>query len=138
MFLVACDVWCIVLAIIIVAYLLTTHWWSMSKGQQSRESYGACYKNLGDCPKDLMKGQLVLNPFVWPYSGSPNFDEKLSAKRLKLENFDNRAMTPRDDTPAYASRVGDFTGTPQNQLDTSNDNELRSLQQEPDHPLLSY
>jgi hypothetical protein len=127
---------CVVLLVIVIMiiYLMTRNQYAF---QKSRESYGACYKDLANCPENITKGQLVLNPFVWPYSGSSNFDATLSKSRLDIENFDNRGTTPPGDVPAYASRIGDFTGVAQNQLDTANDHRLRSLQQEPDHDILT-
>lgn len=131
MLLIACGIWCVVIVVVIVAYLMWSQW--ATPCAPSKDGFRAC-PDVNDCA-DVVKGQCVLNPFVYPFGGSSNFDHKLSDDRLSIENFDNMS----DVNPPFGSvgRKGDFNGVPHDQEDTANDHQIRSLVQEPDHPLLT-
>lgn len=139
MFAIICGLWCAVMLIVICLFLLIREWLRNRPCKKTPEQYRAC-PDVDDCPKDASSG-CVLNPYVWPFSGSSNFDNNLSKKRLDMENFSNRSCSsgfnePTDtDTPLRG--YVDWSGVAPGQLEDSSDHGLRSIVQEYDHATLS-
>jgi len=90
--------------LVLLVLVLFVIWW------RRREPFRSC-AGIRDCPADATTGN-VLNPFVWPFSGSSNFDVTMSKSRLELENFSEDMEMQTGDTRNH---------------------ELQSLVQESDH-----
>jgi hypothetical protein len=59
--------------ICVVVIILTALWWTGYFADGAAESFGPCY---GDCGDERMPyGITMLNPYVWPYSGTVCPDE---------------------------------------------------------------
>lgn len=138
MFAIICGLWCAVMLIVIVIFLLIREYLMQRPCTKASEKYRAC-PDIDDCPASTKSG-CVLNPFVWPFSGSSNFDNNLSKKRLDLENFTNPCNVRKDEDPAPDTPLRgyvDWNGVAPGQLEDSGDHGLRSMSQEYDHDTLS-
>jgi hypothetical protein len=130
-----CGAWCVVIVLIVVIYLLVRND-SDHDGDHddADEDFRSCPEST--CDREVKKGCAVLNPFVWPYSGSNFFD---ASEIENKESFRGGIDVPRC---GNERRYGDAHGVPLDQVDTAHDalaiNQTQDkFIREPDHEVMT-